>query len=262
MLDSTRRKSRDDRIVKMYVKDRMTGPRIAERFDLWPTRVGQILRARGIKARPNGWNLLGKPLAKNNARNRTIMALYQRHGLSATEISQRLRQQGTTFTPSGVLYILKSRGIKRKPNGWYPKPTPEFSLQVRAYARAIAPLVGRGPGLSAADLAIEGGFKPATLRLHLRALGVKMRSGLGDGKLSFEDVRQIKAWLVHTQRTHADLADHYGVGHTTIWSIARGHTWTDVPWPRGKVYKPRRRVKPHARRRARSDRLRPRARRR
>ena len=242
-------RSRNDRIVKMYVKGRKTGPQIADRLGLRRDRVYRVLRARGVKARPNGWNLIGKPLARNEARNRAIVGMYQRLGLTAVEISERLAQKGTVLSADGVLYVLRTRGIERKRNGWYPKPTPEFARRVRDYAWRITPLVGTGPGMSAAALAIRGGFKPATLRVHLRALGVRMRSGLGGAVLSFDDVRRIKASLVNTKRTHADLARAHGVGNTTIWSIAKGHTWTDVPWPPGRTYEPRRPARPRPRRR-------------
>jgi hypothetical protein len=238
MSETPKQKTRNDRIVSLYTKSNLPITKIAPRVGICSSAVLRVLVNRRVPRKPNGWNNPDE-LPHNKARNDRIVALYTKNNLSTTQISKRI----PGITPSGICYILKIRRVRPKPNGWYPKPTPEYSLRIRAYAKSIAPLVGEGPGCSAAALARAGGFKPATLRIHLRALGVPMRPGLGDDnvKLNKDQVLRIKAALVGGRTTQAALATRYNVGTSTIWAIADSQTWTHIPWPNNRPYKPHRR---------------------
>lgn len=235
MASTRQREARDRRIVEMYTKRGLSTPQISAKVGINPTRIGQILRANKVRIKPNG--SFARPLAKNIARNNLIARLYSREGLNTRQIAKQIGG----ISADGVLKVLQAQGVPRRVGGWIP-PTPKATIRIRRYAAKVAPLIGRGPGTTAADFARMGGFKPGTLGVHLRELGVPIRRGLDSKRavLSFEDVREIKRLLVTTKRSFNSLAQEFGASDSTIWSISAGNSWADVPWPAGKCYTARR----------------------
>lgn len=220
------------RITGMYRVRKMTAPEIAKEIGRpkpWVVKaIAELERARAA-------NIYGKPIAANNARNKKIIKLYK-EGLTAEQIAVDLGG----LTPSGVLYTLRSRGVKlRKPGDWSP-PRPKEYYRIRAYARKIAPMLGTGPGTSAAVFATKAGIPKERLRAHLRALGVKNNHHMGSARITLDDATAIKRLVVTTDRSLSDIGREFGINSRTVSSIAVGHTWTHAPWPNGKVYVRRR----------------------
>jgi DNA-binding CsgD family transcriptional regulator len=225
MAATLQQKARNERILRLYVKQRLSTGAIARKLGLSQSRVQQILTERRVTMRSNGHP---KENPAKRAHYDRIVRLYDRDNLSTTQIAERLG-----ISIGGVVYVLRARGVKRKPNGYYPKPPPESYERHRAYAESIAKVVGTGPGFSAAELARKAGFKVGTLRLHLREMGVWMRSGVSKvagGRLNVEQVKRIKAALAEGA-TQAELARRYKVGRNTIYAIAAGDSWVDVEAP-------------------------------
>ncbi len=185
-----------------------------------------------------------KEKPQNKKRYDRIVKLYH-EGHSSTKIGAMVG-----CTPSGVMYVLKNRRVRMKDASDYAKPTPEYSLRIRAFAESIVPILGTGPGTSAAALSRKAGYLPGTVLIHLRAMGIAARQGMGEGnvKLNIEQVQAIKGALVRGGTTQAKLAAKYKVGNSTIWAIACGQSWPDVPWPGGKPYVVRSRQKKRAKR--------------
>jgi hypothetical protein len=119
------------------------------------------------------------------------------------------------------------------------------SIEARRRVKKIAHLYNTGPGTSAADLARTIGLAPLTVRVHLAALGVKLKTTAGKVlSVSEKQVRSIKADLVRGTPAMQALSDRYGVAKHVIVDIALGRTWGHVPWPRGKSYTRRRHGSP------------------
>jgi DNA-binding CsgD family transcriptional regulator len=220
--------ARDRRIISMY-KAKLSCPQIGEQLGINASTVAKVVRDHGL-TRPNGW--AAKPVAANKARNDRIIKLY-REGLTAEQVSERI---GNKMTPSGVLYVLKSRGVARRQSGSWVPPRPKNFYKVRDFALKVQDQIGRGPESSAAAIARKNGISVEEFRAHLRRLGIKARLGMGAARLGLEDVARIRKILVTTKRTLTSIAEEFGVDGRTISSIAMGHTWTDVPWPKGKRY--------------------------
>jgi HNH endonuclease len=75
-------------------------------------------------------------------------------------------------------------------------------------------------------------FNPAHLLLGTQADNVQdaVLQGRMAKKLTREDVVEIKRMLSEGA-ARATLASAYGVSKPTIGQIARGETWTHIPWP-------------------------------
>lgn len=216
----------------MYRVRKMSATEIAKeigRPKAWVTKaIAELERARAA-------NIYGKPIAANNARNKKIIKLYK-EGLTAEQIAVDLG----SLTPSGVLYTLRTRGVKLRKNGDWSPPRPKEYYRIRAYAQEIAPKLGTGPGTSAAVFAKKYGTSAERLRAHLRALGVKNDHHMGSARITLADATAIKRLLVTTDRSLSDIGNEFGINSRTVSSIAMGHTWTHAPWPEGKVYVQRR----------------------
>lgn len=231
------RELRNDRIAELYKRKRLTCAQVAQRMNMNTSAVARVVAARGL-TRPNGWN--AKPLEKNNVRNRKVIQLYTTGGLTTEQISEMMPE----LTPSGVVYVLKSRGVKlRKTGSWSPARPPEY-YKIRKYAKSIAPHVGMGPESTTEAFAKESGIPAARLRAHLRALaaeGVTKRAAR-HSVLTFKQATAIKRVLIYGGQTFQQIADEYGIGTSTIWAIAMGKSWVDAPWPNGQVYQPKRAI--------------------
>lgn len=227
-----KRSATHDRIARLYKERRMTCREIGERVGLTTGQVARVVKARGL-TRPNGWN--AKPNAANKVRNDRIVRLYMKEGLTARQVADRIG----TLTQTGVLIVLRGRGVKRRQPGSWSPPRPKDYYEIRAYAKMIAPHIGEGPGSTTVDYAKAAGIPAERLRAHLRALGGARRPGRRS-KISFVDATRIKALLVKGEMSFQQIADLYGIGSSTVWAISMGKSWVDAPWPGGKVYVPKR----------------------
>jgi len=203
--------------------------------------VARVVRRLGL-TRPNGW--AARPIAANKARNDRIVKLY-RSGMTTAQVAEELK---SGLTSSGVIAVLKARGVARRQTGsWVPPRTAEF-YKIRKFALGAAKRLGKGPDSSAAALARKARISVEAFRAHLRRLGIKARFGMGSARLNIDDVAAIRRLLVTTKRSHASIGKEFGVNNRTINAIAMGHTWKEVPWPAGKKYVRRQAVRKGTRR--------------
>lgn len=55
-------------------------------------------------------------------------------------------------------------------------------------------------------------------------------------KLDESKVKRIKRDLLGHDLSYSEIAAKYGIGPSTVWGIASGRKWKQVPWPNGRVY--------------------------
>ncbi len=222
--------SLERRIARLYAKDGLSSRAIADRLDLHRSKVAKIVKRLGI-SRTKGWRL--EPQPHLEARNAEIERLYRR-GLTVNEIIAHME---LTITRMPVEHALRRRGVKLRQRGAWASPRPAAFYRTREYAEEIAPLLGTGPHTTAAAFARARGIKVETLRRHLRAIGAKSApKGLGTAVLTIAEVAEIKRALSTTRTPLTVIAEKYGVSPSVISSIAKGKSWTIVPWPEGKTY--------------------------
>lgn len=230
MQSAAKRRTLVRRVVRLYRVGNISSVEIARRLGFHPASIARILRAEGV-TRPNGW--FARPRADIVGRDAEIARLYTKDNLTAEQIASRIG-----LTPSGVLIALKRRGVPRRKTGSWSPPRPKRFYEMRAYAERVAPLVGTGPGTSVASFARAAGYPVLTLRAHMRALGVKAPVGGSTPRFSVAQVRLIKRQLASGRLSMYEVAKAHNARHGTIWAIASGRSWRNIPWPGGTTTPP------------------------
>lgn len=219
---------RNEEIIRLYVKERLTLREVGGRFGLSRERVRQILERAGVPRRKHSSGR-AKPVPTDMwERKAEVIHLYLENGLS-------LKQTGERFGRShvAVINLLKAAGIRRRSRSWRSHwPWRDAEQRTQEIARVYVQ-----EGLSLEQIAARFDLNRLTVRRILQKAGVNRRSRASRSRersraLTERNQEIARAYLEEGQ-TLEELGGRFGLSPSMVSRILKTAAVTRKPPDRG-----------------------------